>query len=179
MEKVVVAKFGGSSLSYSEQFRKVKNIVWDNENRRYIVPSAPGKRFKKDYKITDLLYLCHAHRESGISFDDVFKHIEERYLNLAKELKVKVDIKNKLQEIKSEIERGASRDFAASRGEYLNGLILADYLNYEFIDAADIIYFKKYGSLDLEKTEKAIKEKIKNIKKQLYQVFMDHCMMKL
>ncbi|MGO5074730.1 aspartate kinase [Clostridium sporogenes] len=165
MEKVVVAKFGGSSLSNSEQFRKVKNIVCDNEDRKYIVPSAPGKRFKKDYKITDLLYLCHAHRESGISFDDVFIHIEERYLNLAKKLQVKVDIKNKLEEIKGEIEAGASRDFAASRGEYLNGLILADYLNYEFIDAADIIHFKKYGSLDLEKTEKALKEKIKNVKK--------------
>lgn len=165
MGKVIVAKFGGSSLSDSEQFRKVKSIIYDNENRRYIVPSAPGKRFKKDYKITDLLYLCHAHRESAISFDDVFKHIEERYLNLAKELRVKVDIKNKLEEIKREIEAGASRDFAASRGEYLNGLILADYLNYEFIDAAEIIHFKKYGSLDLRKTEKAIKEKIKNVKK--------------
>ncbi len=110
MGKVIVAKFGGSSLSDSEQFRKVKSIIYDNENRRYIVPSAPGKRFKKDYKITDLLYLCYAHRESGISFDDVFKHIEERYLNLAKELKVKVDIKNKLEEIKREIEAGASRD---------------------------------------------------------------------
>ncbi|MCS4472303.1 aspartate kinase [Clostridium botulinum] len=165
MGKVIVAKFGGSSLSDSEQFRKVKSIIYDNENRRYIVPSAPGKRFKKDYKITDLLYLCHAHRESGISFDDVFKHIEERYLNLAKELRVKVDIKNKLEEIKREIEAGASRDFASSRGEYLNGLILADYLNYEFIDAAEIIHFKKYGSLDLRKTEKAIKEKIKNVKK--------------
>lgn len=179
MGKVIVAKFGGSSLSDSEQFRKVKSIIYDNENRRYIVPSAPGKRFKKDYKITDLLYLCHAHRESAISFDDVFKHIEERYLNLAKELRVKVDIKNKLEEIKREIEAGASRDFAASRGEYLNGLILADYLNYEFIDAAEIIHFKKYGSLDLRKTEKAIKEKLRMLKRQLFQAFMERCLMEL
>ncbi|KOR26713.1 aspartate kinase [Clostridium sp. L74] len=165
MEKVVVAKFGGSSLSNSEQFRKVKSIVYGNQNRKYIVPSAPGKRFKEDYKITDLLYLCHTHRENGISFDDVFKHIEERYLNLARELQVKLDIKNELKEIKKEIQSGATRDFAASRGEYLNGLILADYLNYEFIDAAKIIHFKKYGSLDLKKTENAIKEKINNVEK--------------
>ena len=93
MDNLIVAKFGGSSLASSEQFRKVKGIVLDNEKRRYVVPSAPGKRFKKDYKITDLLYLCHAHAENEIPFDDVFKIIEERYVTLAKELEVRIDIK--------------------------------------------------------------------------------------
>lgn len=165
MNKPIVAKFGGSSLASSEQFRKVKNIVVDNERRKYVVPSAPGKRFSKDYKITDLLYLCHAHAKNEISFDDVFKHIEERYIGLAKELEVGIDIKKYLNEIKKKIEEGASADYTASRGEYLNGLILADYLNYEFIDAAEIIRFKSYGKVDFEATQKAVDEKMAGVGK--------------
>lgn len=165
MNNFIVLKFGGSSLANSEQFRKVKNIVLDNEKRRYVVPSAPGKRFNKDYKITDLLYLCHAHAENGISFDDVFKHIEERYLNLAKELEVRIDIKKHLDEIKKKVEEGASADYTASRGEYLNGLILADYLGYDFIDAAELICFKNYGKIDLEATQKSVEERLKGIER--------------
>lgn len=165
MENLIVAKFGGSSLASSEQFRKVKSIVLDNEKRRYVVPSAPGKRFSKDYKITDLLYLCNAHAKNGIPFEDVFKHIEERYITLAKELEVRIDIKKYLDEIKKKIEEGASADYTASRGEYLNGLILADYLEYEFIDAAEVIFFKNSGKLDLQATEKAVKERMADIKR--------------
>lgn len=165
MNNMIVAKFGGSSLSNSEQFRKVKNIVWDNENRKFVVPSAPGKRFSKDYKVTDLLYLCHTHAENGISFEDVFKHIEERYITLAKELEVRIDIKKYLHEIKRKIGEGASADYTASRGEYLNGLILADYLDYEFIDASEVICFKNYGRVDLEATEKALRERIVSVER--------------
>lgn len=165
MSNRIVAKFGGSSLADSEQFRKVKSIVLDNEKRKYVVPSAPGKRFKKDYKITDLLYLCHAHAQNEISFDDVFKHIEERYTGLAKELEVRIDIKKHLDEVKKKIEDGASADYTASRGEYLNGLILADYLNYEFIDAAEIIRFKSYGKVDLEATQKALDERLVGVER--------------
>lgn len=165
MNNFIVLKFGGSSLANSEQFRKVKNIVLDNEKRRYVVPSAPGKRFNKDYKITDLLYLCHAHAENGISFDDVFKHVEERYLNLAKELEVRIDIKKHLDEVKKKVEEGASADYTASRGEYLNGLILADYLGYKFIDAAELICFKNYGKIDLEATQKAVEERLKGVER--------------
>jgi aspartate kinase len=160
MNNLIVAKFGGSSLADSEQFRKVKNIVLENEKRRYVVPSAPGKRFSKDYKITDLLYLCHAHAQNSISFDDVFRHIEERYTSLARELEIRIDIKRYLDEIKKKIEDGASADYTASRGEYLNGLILADYLDYEFVDAAEIIRFKNYGRIDFEATQKAVDEKM-------------------
>jgi aspartate kinase len=165
MKNVIVAKFGGSSLASSEQFRKVKSIVLDNGKRRYVVPSAPGKRFSKDYKITDLLYLCHEHAKNGISFDDVFKHIEERYVNLARELGVRIDIKAHLDEVKKKVEDGASADYTASRGEYLNGLILADYLQYEFVDAAEVIRFKKQGILDLEATQKAIEKRMSGVEK--------------
>lgn len=165
MSNIVVAKFGGSSLADSEQFKKVKNIVLDDDKRRYIIPSAPGKRFKKDYKITDLLYLCHAHAQNSISFQDVFKLIEDRYVNLAKELEVDIDIKKYLDEVKDKIEQGASADYTASRGEYLNGLILASYLGYEFVDAAEVICFKKYKTLDLEATEIAFKERMVNVKR--------------
>ncbi len=165
MNNLIVAKFGGSSLANSEQFRKVKSIVWDNERRRYVVPSAPGKRFSKDYKITDLLYLCHGHAKAGISFEEVFKHIEERYITLAKELEVRIDIKKYLNEVKKKVEEGASADYTASRGEYLNGLILADYLGYEFIDAAEVICFKNYGRIDLEATQKAFKERMESVEK--------------
>ncbi|WP_411681091.1 aspartate kinase [Clostridium thailandense] len=165
MNNRIVAKFGGSSLADSDQFRKVKSIVLDNEKRKYVVPSAPGKRFSKDYKITDLLYLCHAHAQNEISFDDVFKHIEDRYIGLAKELEVKIDIKKHLDEVKKKIADGASADYTASRGEYLNGLILADYLEYEFIDASEVICFKNYGKVDLEATQKAIDEKLSGIER--------------
>ncbi len=165
MNNLIVAKFGGSSLADSEQFRKVKNIVLENEKRRYVVPSAPGKRFSKDYKITDLLYLCHAHAQNRISFDDVFRHIEERYTSLARELEVRIDIKKYLDEIKTKIEDGASADYTASRGEYLNGLILADYLGYEFVDAAEIIRFKNYGRIDFEATQKAVDEKMSAVER--------------
>ncbi|NMM63562.1 aspartate kinase [Clostridium sp. P21] len=165
MNNIVVAKFGGSSLADSEQFKKVKNIVLNDDKRIYVIPSAPGKRFKKDYKITDLLYLCHAHAQNSISFEDVFKLIEERYVTLAGELEVNIDIKKHLDEIKGKIGQGASADYTASRGEYLNGLILADYLGYEFVDAAEVIHFKKHRTLDLEATEKAFKERMANIER--------------
>ncbi|QAA35103.1 aspartate kinase [Clostridium manihotivorum] len=165
MSDVVVAKFGGSSLADSEQFQKVRNIVFGNDKRRYVVPSAPGKRFKKDYKITDLLYLCYEHAKNEISFEDVFKHIEERYKTLALELNVDVDIQSHLEEIKLKIEEGASADYTASRGEYLNGLILAAFLNYEFVDAAEVIKFKHFGTLDMAATEIAVRERLKNIDK--------------
>jgi len=165
MNNLIVTKFGGSSLASSEQFRKVKGIVLDNEKRRYVVPSAPGKRFKKDYKITDLLYLCHAHAENGIPFDDVFKIIEERYVTLAKELEVRIDIKKHLDEVKKKVEEGASADYTASRGEYLNGLILADYLEYEFVDAAEVIRFKNYGKFDQEATQKAVDERMAGVER--------------
>lgn len=164
MSEVIVAKFGGSSLSDSSQFKKVKSIVNENENRRYIIPSAPGKRSRTDHKITDILYLCHEHVKKSIAFDDIFKLIEDRYINICKELELSLDISKYLIELKDKITNGASRDYVASRGEYLNGLILADYLNFEFIDASEIIFFKKSGVLDEALTYKTAAERLSKAK---------------
>ena len=156
----IVTKFGGSSLADSIHFKKVKNIIEGNSERKYVVPSAPGKRFSKDFKVTDLLYLCHAHVNSGISLDDVFKLISERYHSIVNELDLNFDLNSHLEIIKKDIENGASVDYAASRGEYLNGLILANYLGIDFIDAKDVIKFNKYGSLNMEETYSLLKDKL-------------------
>jgi aspartate kinase len=163
MNNVVVAKFGGSSLSDADQFRKVKSIILSDNRRKYIIPSAPGKRFEKDFKITDLLYLCHDHVEKGIPFDDVFNIISKRYLDLVKELSVSLDMESYLTEIKEKIAAGASKDYSASRGEFLNGLILANFLGFEFVDAADVIFFNKAGVYDSEKTQAVLNERLSKI----------------
>jgi len=167
MNNIIVAKFGGSSLADSLQFSKVKRIIEADKRRKYIIPSAPGKRSNNDYKITDLLYLCHGHVEQGIPFDDVYKVISTRYMELTKnlELNKKLDIKSYLIEIKNQITAGASSDFTASRGEFLNGLILSAYLDYEFIDAAQLIFFNKAGHFDSEKTQGIIHERLSRTEK--------------
>lgn len=158
----IVTKFGGSSLADSIHFKKVKNILESNPERKYIIPSAPGKSSFKDFKITDLLYLCHAHVKSGILLDDVFKLISERYKSIVDDLNLNLDLTSYLNIIKTDIENGASVDYTASRGEYLNGIILANYLNIDFIDAKDVIKFNKYGTLNIEETYVALKDKLSN-----------------
>ena len=157
---IIVTKFGGSSLADANQFKKVKDIILSDDARRYVVPSAPGKRNSKDSKITDLLYLCHAHVSTGISFDEVFNHIKDRYLGIVNDLNLDFDISKHLDIVKQDLENGASSDYAASRGEYLNGLILANYLGFEFIDAKDVMIFNADGSLDSEATDSALKERL-------------------
>lgn len=161
----IVTKFGGSSLADANQFKKVKDIILSNDKRKFVIPSAPGKRNPKDFKITDLLYLCHAHIESSISLDDVFTLISNRYKAIVYELDLSLDIDNYLNIIKKDIENGSSKDYAASRGEYLNGIILAKYLDFEFIDAKDVIKFNKYGSLDNEATHKKLNERLSKSEK--------------
>ena len=165
MNNLVVAKFGGSSLADAEQFRKVRAIVRADEARKFVVPSAPGKRRSNDYKITDLLYLCHAHVQQGIAFDEVFNVIAQRYEELVTELEVDVDIKQYLEEIKANVAGGASADYTASRGEYLNGLILAGYLGYKFIDAAELIFFDEQGNFDRDRTKNVVRETLSSIDK--------------
>ena len=159
----IVTKFGGSSLADSSQFQKVKDIIFSDTGRKYVIPSAPGKRYDKDTKITDLLYLCEIHVQTGISLDDVFKHVEDRYIGIVNELGIEFNIKERLEIVKKDIENGASKDYAASRVEYLNGLILANYLGYEFIDAKDVIIFGNDGMLDLESTNKSLKETLEKV----------------
>lgn len=171
MSNIVVTKFGGSSLADAHQFEKVKNIIEANPERRYVVPSAPGKRHSKDYKITDLLYICNSHVQQGIPFDDVFKIISGRYKDIVEDLSKKyaqmkkLDIDAYLEQIKTSIADGASADFTASRGEYLNGIILSTLLEYEFIDAKEIIHFNTFGSFDSLATQKAIKVHLANVEK--------------
>jgi aspartate kinase len=161
----IVTKFGGSSLADATQFKKVKDIIFSNAERRYVIPSAPGKRDSKDSKITDLLYLCHAHVSTGISLDDVFNHIRDRYCNIVKDLNLDFDITEHLDIVKKDLEEGASSDYAASRGEYLNGLILANYLGFEFVDAKDVMIFNNDGSLDTKATDSALHYKLSKISK--------------
>lgn len=154
--ELVVAKFGGSSLADSDQFKKVKKIVEADGARRYIVPSAPGKRNKGDHKVTNLLYMCHQLASHGLNFDEVYGIIEERFLEIAAQLDSKVPIGSYLEEIKEEIRRGASSDYTASRGEYLSGLLLADYLGYDFVDAKELILFDSVGNFDREGTNQKV-----------------------
>lgn len=169
MNKLIVAKFGGSSLADAGQFEKVKNIVESNKGRKYIIPSAPGKRQNNDYKITDLLYICSTHVKQGISFDDVYKIISDRYIEIVENLSKKytymnnLDIKPYLLKIKESIKNGASKDFTVSRGEYLNGIILSKLLKYDFIDANELIFFNKNGSINSQLTNKEIKGHLENI----------------
>jgi aspartate kinase len=157
---IIVAKFGGSSLANSGQFNKVKAIIAADPQRRFIVPSAPGKRSSEDHKITDLLYLCHAHARQGIPFDDVFLLIVRRFEAIIQELKLDLDLSAHFATIKQQISAGASSDYAASRGEFLNGLILAAYLDFPFVDPAEIIYFNKSNQFDSNYTQKKVSERL-------------------
>ena len=159
-----VCKFGGTSLADAGQFRKVQAIIQSDAARRYVVPSAPGKRNKDDKKITDLLYLCHAHVQQEISFDDVWRLIAQRYLQIVSDLGLKLDLRPVLEDCKRMIQEtadaGGSGDFAASRGEYLSGVILADLLKFEFVDAAEVIAFDEHGRFDSEKTQTIISARL-------------------
>ncbi len=158
--KVKVAKFGGSSLADAAQFRKVKAIMDSDEARLFAVPSAPGKRTYTDKKVTDLLYRCQSRAAAGDHFEEEFDLIAQRYIDIAQELNLKVDIRPHLQTVWSEIKRGASPDYAASRGEYLNGLLLADYLGYDFVDAAEVIKFTADSKFDSELTQQLMQERV-------------------
>ncbi|MEG1676319.1 MAG: aspartate kinase [Clostridia bacterium] len=148
----IVAKFGGSSLSDAGQFRKVRKILEMDQRRCYVVPSAPGRRFSEDEKVTDLLYRIYHLKHEGADYQRDFDAVRQRYVEIARELELKINISEYLNEIESAIEAGASEDFCASRGEYLNGLLLSDYLDYQFLDPKDFIFFAKDGSFDSERT---------------------------
>ena len=160
---VKVVKFGGSSLASAEQFKKVGNIIRAEESRRFVVPSAPGKRFSDDTKVTDMLYKCYAEAEAGKNFDKQLKAIEERYNEIIKGLGLKLSLKEQFETIRKNFEAKAGTDYAASRGEYLNGIIMANYLGYEFIDAAGVICFDANGEFDGEKTNKVMGDRLANV----------------
>lgn len=163
MKKVV--KFGGSSLASAEQFKKVGAIIRSDDARIYVVPSAPGKRFDKDTKVTDMLYDCYALAEAGEDFSKELKAIAERYGEIIKGLKLDMTLDNEFAEIEKQFTEKAGSDYAASRGEFLNGKIMAVYLDYEFIDAAEVIFFDEDGYFDSEKTNSILAKRLSKVSK--------------
>jgi len=158
-----VAKFGGTSLANEVQFEKVKKIIQLDKERIYVVPSAPGKRFPEDSKITDLLYLCKTHMEQKVPIDQVFGLISDRFKTIRDVLNIDIEIEVYLDEIRKNIENNASQDYIASRGEFLNGVLLAKYLGYEFVDAKEVIFFDEKGRFLAEESNEAMKQKLSSI----------------
>lgn len=158
MKKVV--KFGGSSLASAEQFKKVGDIIRADEGRKYVVPSAPGKRFNEDTKVTDMLYQCYALAENGKDFDIELKAIKARYDEIITGLGLELSLNDEFKIIKKNFQEKAGRDYAASRGEYLNGIVMANYLGYEFLDAAQYIFFHEDGTLNGQKTAEVLGAKL-------------------
>ena len=151
-----VVKFGGSSLADAEQFKKVAEIVKADPSRHYVVASAPGKRESSDTKVTDMLYRCYEMVREHEDITEYFSEIAERYNSIIRELGLHFDISGELDYIRNAILHHSGRDFAASRGEYLNSLILAKYLGFDFIDAESVVFFRENGSFDEEKTNVAM-----------------------
>ena len=162
-----VAKFGGSSVAGPQQFEKVKNIVDSDPSRRVVIVSAAGKRDKDDHKITDLLYLCHAHLQYGVSCDDIVNTIENRFIDIKETLGLKYDVKKDFEALKSRLTKDMSVDELVSRGEYFTARLMAEYLGFQFVDAADCFLFGLDGQVDREKTDAAIKEALEKYKKIL------------
>lgn len=152
MKELTVAKFGGTSMADAHQFRRVKDILLADPRRRFVVPSAPGKRFKDDIKVTDMLYACHKKAVTGESYDDVFQQIRDRFNGIAAELDLTYDINPELDIVYTNIRERLSPDYTASRGEYLCGRLLAAWLGWEFIDAAELIRFDRQGAFAAEWT---------------------------
>ena len=161
MKKVV--KFGGSSLANAEQFRKAGEIIRSEKSRRYVVPSAPGKRFSDDTKVTDMLYQCYAEAEAGNDFTDKLKAIKERYYEIIRGLNLELSLEEEFSEIQKQFQQSAGREYAASRGEFLNGKIMAAFLGYTFVDAADVIRFNDDGSIDIDTTDTLMLQKLSSL----------------
>ncbi len=160
MKKVV--KFGGSSLASAEQFEKVGAIIRSDKDRCYVVPSAPGKRNSKDTKVTDMLYSAYALAESGKNFDKELEAIKVRYQEIIDGLKLDLSLEKEFEKVKADFKKKAGENYAASRGEYLNSIIMANYLGYEFIDAAEVIFFDNDGNFMADKTNEVLSERLKN-----------------
>jgi aspartate kinase len=158
MKKVV--KFGGSSLASAEQFRKVGEIIHSDNGRRYVVPSAPGKRYSQDTKVTDMLYDCYQAADDGKALDTKIAAIAARYQEIIDGLMLELSLEEEFAKIKADFAAHLGSEYAASRGEYLNGIIMASYLGYEFIDAAEVIRFDEDGVFDAEVTNQILGERL-------------------
>lgn len=163
MTDIKVVKFGGSSLADAKQFKKVADIIKSDKNRRFVVASAPGKRFSEDIKITDMLYACYEKAAKGEDFSADFNAIEERYNSIISELNIDISLAKDYETIKNAFAHTAGRDYAASRGEYLNSKVLAAYLGYSFLDPAGYIYFNENGTFDMDRTLSLLTPKLKTL----------------
>ena len=158
MKKVV--KFGGSSLASAEQFQKVADIIHSDKERRYVVPSAPGKRFDGDNKVTDMLYACYHLAETGKDFRKELSKIEERYQEIVDGLGLSVSLREEFETIERNFNEKIGENYAASRGEYLNSILMAAYLGFPFVDAAEVIRFTEKGEFDSELTNQILGERL-------------------
>lgn len=161
MKKVV--KFGGSSLADAKQFAKVGEIIRSDPSRVYVVPSAPGKRNDNDIKVTDLLYECYELAKDGKNFYEPFLAVKDRYNEIIQGLNLNLSLTESFDEIENKLLNSPEKDYTASRGEYLNGLIMANYLGFEFIDASEVIFFDENGNFDDEKTNSILSPKLEEI----------------
>ena len=157
---IKVAKFGGSSVADGIQLTKTKNIIDQDPDRRYIVVSAPGKRYETDNKITDILYLCKSHIDHNLPYDQLFQVVADRYMAVEINLGIKVDLMKYLNEIRENLMKNPTADYIASRGEYLNAILVAAYLGYDFVDTAGLICFDAKGKLMTEETDRALREEL-------------------
>ena len=162
---IKVVKFGGSSLASAGQFAKVGDIIRSDESRKYVVPSAPGKRNAKDTKVTDMLYDCYAAAEAEEEFKPKLKKIKDRYDAIINGLNLKLSLEEEFRIIAENFAKKAGSDYAASRGEYLNGIIMAAYLGYDFIDAAEVVFFDENGEFDADKTDKVLSARLEKSEK--------------
>ena len=160
---IKVVKFGGSSLASAEQFHKVKDIILSDPDRRFVVPSAPGKRDSSDTKVTDMLYRCYSIAEENGDFSDALAQIRARYQEIIDGLSLTVSLDVEFETIRENFAAHAGRDYAASRGEYLNGILIANYLGFEFIDSARYIRFLEDGTFDANTTQELLSEGLKGL----------------
>lgn len=162
---IKIVKFGGSSLASAEQFKKVGAIIRADQDRKYVVPSAPGKRNSTDTKVTDMLYATYAYAEQGNDFSKALKAIEARYNEIIEGLGLDLSLEEEFKTITENFKKKAGSDYAASRGEYLNGIIMANYLGYEFIDAATVIFFDENGNFMADKTDQVLSERLAGVER--------------
>ncbi len=157
---IKVVKFGGSSLASAKQFQKVGEIIRSDPERRYVVPSAPGKRHMHDTKVTDMLYECYGLAEQDKSFDTQLRQIRLRYEEIIAGLEIELSLEAEFKEIAEQFKKKAGKDYAASRGEYLNGIIMAGYLHFAFVDAAEVVRFDEDGAFLAEETDRLLRERL-------------------
>ncbi len=154
-----VAKFGGSSMADAGQYRKIRDILRSDPERRVVVVSAAGKRNKHDHKITDLLYLCHAHIQYGVDCTGIFEMISSRYLQIRDELGLSLDLETEFALLKQRLEaKTVTQDELVSRGEYFSAKLVAAYLGFRFVDATSWIRFRYDGSVDQQTSYEALRQ---------------------